>query len=139
MWEPYNSIIHLLSLVLYAFIIHFTSRNVLNTTLEYYYFCISCLSFKEIKRKKCSILHLPTNLPFLLFVTPFFWPKFPLGVISLSAEEFPLAFLLVQVCWPQIFLAFILFIFKCLALPPFLKNIFAGHRILSWYIFLSTL
>ena len=111
---------HWLPLVLYVFIIHFTSRNAANnaTLLLFCHYVVICLS-KKWGGKKISILYLPVYLPFSVFLIPFCQSRFPPGVMSLSAEELPGTFLLVQVCRRQIFLAFVLFFSGFYVAPMF--------------------
>ena len=52
------------------------------------------------------------------------------SVVSFQAEGIPLVFLVGQVCWQQILFVFVYLIANVLISPLFLKDSFAGYRIL---------
>ena len=135
--EPSNTTI--LSTLIFCAVtdIYFKSTYIINPTIQPYNICIKrqC-PFKEVKRKKDTRLHVSTYLSFLLLFNPSWrfessshhfsstWRKS--FNISCSASLLVVKYRL-------------LFIWKVLVLPFFLKDILSGDRIPSWEYFFSAL
>ena len=97
------------------------------------YFHFRQLPFKEIKIKKNVCYSYPHFFPFpMLFLFLYLISDF------FCLKSFLWTFLVLQICWQVILLSFC-FSGKIYLSASFLKGIFTGHRILSWFFFSSSL